>query len=90
MEEITLALEAEARQRFLQGLALARAGDCRGALAELERSYTLVSRPNTLFNMAQCQEQLFRYDLAVRDYERYLEMAPADAEDRAAMDDLPI
>jgi hypothetical protein len=79
-------LEAEARQRFLQGLALARAGDCRGALSELERSYSLVARPNTLFNMAQCQEQLFRYDLAVRDYERYLSMAPADAEDRGTVE----
>jgi hypothetical protein len=78
--------EAEARQRFMQGLALARAGDCRGALAELSRSYELVARPNTLFNMAQCQEQLFRYDLAVRDYERYLAMAPSDAEDRGTVE----
>lgn len=78
--------EAEARQRFLQGVALARAGDCRGALAELERSFALVPRPNTLFNMAQCQETLFRYDLAVRDYERYLSMAPDDAEDRATVE----
>ncbi|GAB4201814.1 MAG: hypothetical protein OHK0013_14310 [Sandaracinaceae bacterium] len=78
--------EAEARLRFTQGLALARAGDCRGALAELSRSYDLVPRPNTLFNMAQCQEQLFRYDLAVRDYERYLAMAPTDAEDRATVE----
>ncbi|MBX7192946.1 MAG: PEGA domain-containing protein [Sandaracinaceae bacterium] len=79
-------LEAEARQRFLQGLALARAGDCRGALAELERSFALMARPNTLFNMAQCQEQLFRYDLAVRDYTRYLEIAPPEAEDRATVE----
>lgn len=84
--DTTPSLEDEARQRFLQGLALARAGDCRGALAELERSYSLVARPNTLFNMAQCQEQLFRYDLAVRDYERYLEIAPADAPDRTTVD----
>lgn len=82
----TPSLEDEARQRFLQGLALARAGDCSGAIAELERSFALVARPNTLFNMAQCQEQLFRYDLAVRDYERYLEIAPADAPDRPTVD----
>lgn len=84
--QATPSLEDEARQRFLQGLALARAGDCRGALSELEASFNLLARPNTLFNMAQCQEQLFRYDLAVRDYERYLEIAPADAPDRATVD----
>lgn len=77
---------AEARQRFMQGLSLARAGDCRGALAELDASYQLVQRPNTLFNMAQCQEQLFRYDLAVRDYERFLLVAPPDDTDRPTVE----
>ena len=77
---------AEARQRFMQGLSLARTGDCRGALAELDASYQLVQRPNTLFNMAQCQEQLFRYDLAVRDYERFLSVAPPDDTDRPTVE----
>ncbi len=77
---------AEARQRFMQGLSLARAGNCRGALAELDASYQLVQRPNTLFNMAQCQEQLFRYDLAVRDYERFLAVAPPDDTDRPTVE----
>jgi hypothetical protein len=76
----------EARQRFMQGLTLARAGDCRGALSELDASFQLVQRPNTLFNMAQCQEQLFRYDLAVRDYERFLTLAPADDSDRPTVE----
>jgi hypothetical protein len=74
--------EEEARTRFRQGLVLARGGDCSAALAELEASYRLVPRPNTLFNMAQCEERLHRYDLAIEQYERYLEIAPADAEDR--------
>ena len=76
------ALEAEARTRFQQGVALARAGDCRGAIAELTESLRLLPRPGTLFNLAQCQEELHRYDLAVRDYERYLELAPADGAER--------
>jgi len=46
------ALEEEARTRFRQGLVLARGGDCAAALAELEASYRLLPRPNTLFNMA--------------------------------------
>lgn len=74
--------EEEARARFRQGLVLARAGDCGAALAEFEASYGLMPRPNTLFNMAQCEERLHRYDLAVQQYEQYLEIAPADAEDR--------
>lgn len=76
------AVEEEARARFRQGLVLARGGDCSGALAELSASYAMVPRPNTLFNMAQCQERLHRYDLAVSQYEEYLTVAPADAEDR--------
>ena len=77
---------AEARQRFLAGLALARNGDCAGAIAEFDASYRSVARPNTLFNLAQCEEQLHRYDLAVQQYERYLATAPADAEDRATVE----
>jgi len=78
----TPAEEEEARARFRQGLVLARGGDCGAALAELEASYRLLPRPNTLFNMAQCEERLHRYDLAIEQYERYLEIAPAEAEDR--------
>lgn len=76
------AAEEEARTRFRQGLVLARGGDCGAALAEFEASYRLVPRPNTLFNMAQCEERLHRYDLAVQQYQHYLDTAPADAEDR--------
>jgi len=76
---------AEARQRFLQGVALARAGNCAGAIAELNASLELVPRPNTLYNIAQCQESLHRYDLAVSSYERYLALAPEDEPERAAV-----
>lgn len=75
----------EAISRFRQGLTLARAGNCVGAIAELQVSLRLVERPNTLFNIARCQEELFRYDLAVAAYERYMAIAPSDAPDREAV-----
>ncbi len=49
-------------------------------------SYALVPRPNTLYNIAQCQERLNRYDLAILYYEQYLNLAPADAEDRPTVE----
>lgn len=76
----------EAKARFRQGLSLARTGDCRAALAEFDASYNLVPRASTLYNIAQCQEQLFRYDLAVAYYERYLAEAESDAPDRPAVE----
>jgi hypothetical protein len=82
-DEATL---TQARERFQSGLALARNGDCAAAIAEFDASYRLMERPNTLFNLAQCEEQLHRYDLAVQQYEHYLATAPADAEDRPAVD----
>ncbi|MFT5358534.1 MAG: hypothetical protein ACI9KE_005773 [Polyangiales bacterium] len=75
----------EAISRFRQGLTLARAGNCAGAIAELQVSLRLVERPNTLFNIARCQEELFRYDLAVATYERYMAIAPSDAPDRGSV-----
>lgn len=76
----------EARERFLTGVALARAGNCEGALAELRASLEIVERPNTLYNAARCYEELFRYDLAVQSYERYLVIAPSDESERAAVE----
>ena len=65
---------------------MARAGNCEGAIAEFEASYKLFQRPSTLYNIAQCHETLFRYDLAVRNYERYMAVAPADDPDRQAVE----
>ena len=75
----------QAKQHFAQAVAFAQAGDCGAAIVEFEAAYQLVPRPNALYNIAQCQERLFRYDLAIRYYERYLQEAPADAPDRAAV-----
>src|SRR5690349_10052634 len=76
----------EARERFRQGLALAEAGNCSGAIAEFNASLAIVPRANTLFNIARCQETLNRYDLAIRAYEQYLALAPPDDPDRASVD----
>lgn len=81
-DAIDPAVAEDARARFRAGLVLARDGDCTAALAEFETSYRLMPRPNTLFNMAQCEENLHRYDRAISEYEEYLEIAPAEAEDR--------
>ena len=75
----------KAKQHFRQGIAFADAGNCGAAIVEFEAAFALIPRPNMLYNMAQCQERLFRYDLAIAAYERYLEEAPGDAPDRAAV-----
>lgn len=75
----------EARKHFRQGVAFAEAGNCGGAIVEFQAAYDAVPRPNALYNIAQCQERLFRYDLAIRFYEEYLRVAPADASDRPAV-----
>ncbi len=74
-----------ARARFMEGMRLAQTGNCAGAIAEFQASYALLPRPNTLYNIAQCQERTFRYDLAIAAYQRYLREAAPDAEDRAAV-----
>lgn len=75
-----------AKRHFKQGVAFADAGNCGGAIVEFEAAYNIIPRPNALYNIAQCQERLFRYDLAIQYYERYLKEAPADAADRPAVE----
>ncbi len=80
------AIFKEAKERFVQGVALAKAGNCEGAIAELKASYQLVERTNTLFNIAQCHEELFQYNLAIAAYERFLRMAKEDEPDRGRVE----
>jgi len=77
---------AEAKRRFDQGVALARAGKCEGALAEFEASYELVARASTLYNIGQCNEELGRYTRAIAAYREYLRIAPADDPERRAVE----
>jgi len=62
------------------------AGHYAAALAEYSRAYQILDgHPRqywVLYNMAACNERLFRYDLAVEQYEEYLRRAPASEPDR--------
>lgn len=76
----------KAKGHFKQGIAFASSGDCSAAIVEFQAAYAIIPRPNMLYNIAQCQERMFRYDLAVKYYDRYLAEAPADAPDRMAVE----
>ncbi len=77
---------AEAKRRFKQGVALAKAGNCAAAIAELRASFDLVPRTATLYNMGQCNEQLGRYAEAVAVYQRFLSLARPDDPDRRVVE----
>jgi len=81
--------EPLARARALVAIAepLFLAGHYAAALAEYSRAYQILDgHPRqywVLHNLAACNERLFRYDLAVEQYEEYLRRAPATEADRA-------
>jgi tetratricopeptide (TPR) repeat protein len=73
-------LTARARERF-------EAGDYDAALLEFERAYQQMAtgdprRAALLNNIAVCQERLFRYDLALASYQRYLDEGDPSPDDR--------
>lgn len=67
----------EARERISRGEALFDRGDYDAALAEFEAAYEVIgehpSRFLILYNIGQCHERRFRYDVALVYYRRYLE-----------------
>jgi tetratricopeptide (TPR) repeat protein len=77
----------EAREYLARGRLLLQQENFDAALAEFERAYQLVgehpARHQILFNIARAHERLFRYDLALQYFRRYLDEAPADAAERA-------
>jgi hypothetical protein len=76
-------LTARARERF-------DVGDYGAALVEFERAYRLLEkhprRADVLNNIAVCHERMFRYDLALQYYERYLREGATDPKDRAEVE----
>lgn len=76
----------EAKERVVRAEKLYGEGNFDAALAEFERAYgTMLGHPArsaVLFNMGRCLERLYRYDAAIDSYKRYLDEAPAEAEDR--------
>jgi tetratricopeptide (TPR) repeat protein len=77
----------EAMGRFEEATALFERGDFESALAEFQQVYALLeSHPNrfmVLFNIAMCQEELFRYDEALSSYQRYMQQEDPNPERRA-------
>ncbi len=76
----------EAKERVGKAEQLYEAGNYDAALIEFKRAYeTMVGHPArayVLYNVARCQERLYRYDAAVASYEKYLEIASDDEADR--------
>ncbi len=79
-----------AKQYFERGVVLFEAGNYDAALVEFQKAYDLLEgHPKRFFvldNIGQCQEKLFRYDLALKYYRRYLAEGGRDAEDHAAVE----
>lgn len=48
---------SRARAHFEKGLAFSRAGNCAAATAEFEAAYALVSEPEALYAIAQCEDR---------------------------------
>jgi tetratricopeptide (TPR) repeat protein len=79
-----------ARGVVARAKALFAVGDFSAALAEFTRAYELLAgdarAAAVLNNIAVCHERMFRYDVALEYYARYLHEASPDAEDRAEVE----
>ncbi len=82
---------AEARERVARGEALFERGDYDAALVEFEAAYERIgehpSRYLILYNIGQCHERRFRYDVALRYYRRYLDEGGRDDEGSAGVEE---
>jgi len=80
----------EARQHIAAGEAFITAENYDAALVEFQRAYELLEgnpiRFIVLFNIGQCHERMFRYDLALDFYRRYLAEGGENAEDRVMVE----
>jgi tetratricopeptide (TPR) repeat protein len=77
---------AHARSVVARAEELFEVGDYSAALAEYSRAYELLEgdprQASVLNNIAVCHERMFRYDLALTFYERYLNEHASSADDR--------
>ena len=62
----------EARNHFYDAMLLYEQGNLEGAITEFRASFALEPLAVVHFNLAQCLKGLYRYDEAIREYERYL------------------
>jgi len=91
-QEMTLEVDqqlAEAKQHVRKGETLFESENFNAALSEFEKAYELLEgnprRPFVLYNIGLCYERLFRYDLAMTYYDRYLQESDANAEERTTV-----
>src|SRR4051794_17091978 len=68
--------KAQARQLYDEGLTDYNLGHYEQALAVFEKGYRLWHDSSFLFNIAQCQRALSRYEDAERSYRSYLRESP--------------
>lgn len=81
----------EARERVTRGEELFEQGNFDAALVEFQQAYDVIGdHPNrylVLYNIGQCHERSFRYDLALRFYRQYLEEGGDGADGRQEVED---
>ncbi len=86
--------EKAAKELFARGASEYKAFHYAEALALFRQSFARVRRPNVLFNIARCEEQLGELEQAYADYARFAEIAEADnprlAEARGKLDELRV
>lgn len=83
-EATSATTEAQARALFERGLAAAEAGAHADALIHFERSFELVPRASTAFNVAVQHARLGRPTAALRALDSLRELDPSDADVRDA------
>ncbi len=66
---------ARAKQEYKLGYKYLQASNFKRALVHYKRSYELVARPRTLFNIAVCHEKLNQLKLALRHYRDFIQLA---------------
>lgn len=76
----------EAKERVSRAEKLYETGNYDAALTEFNRAYeTMIGHParaHVLYNIARCQERLYRYDAAIASYREYLQIAAENETDR--------
>ncbi|HTJ43193.1 MAG TPA: PEGA domain-containing protein [Kofleriaceae bacterium] len=78
---VAQASDAEAKDEYDRGYRALQAGQYEAAVLHYQRSYELVPRPRTLFNLALAEERLGRREDAARHLAQFIEQAePRDAE----------
>ena len=77
---------ADAQRRYAMAVERADAGNCELAIAEFEEIYRLLENPVVFFNMAVCYEELHRYDEALGAYQKYLNEAAPNADERGEVE----